>query len=115
MHSDSSAALTDWDVGEEFTFAPLVLTADVLVIYVVEVVLLVSMAAEALACRSNSFAVSTCLHIAPVGVQTIGALLPNVSLVLLKLSLTHHLATIVMTHDSLVLKVCLHMLGRITA
>lgn len=88
---------------------------DVLVFNVVEVVLFVSMAAETLARGSNRLAVSASLHVAPVSVQAIGALLTDLCLVLLELSLTHHFSTVVVAHDSLVLKVSLHMLGSVTA
>jgi len=103
--------LTDRDIAEQLAFAPFVFTTDVLVFNVVKVVFLVAMAAEALTSRSNGLAISTSLHVAPMRVKSVGALLANICLVFFEFLLAHHLSTIVGTDYLFVLEVSLDMLS----
>ena len=73
------------------------------------------MTAEALTRRPNRLAIRSRLHVAPVSVQSVGALLPDTGLVLLELLLAHHLATVVVSHDLFILNVSLDVTGGITA
>lgn len=68
------------------------------------------MPAETLRRWADSLAVRTRLHIAPVHVQSVGARFAFTCLVLLKLLLTHRLATIVIAHNLIILDESLDML-----
>ena len=101
--------LTDWYVGEHLALALFVLAVDFLGLDIVKVVILEAMTAEALTGRSDRLAVLPCLHISPVDVETVLALLADASFVGLELCFAHHLATVVITDDSLILEIGLHM------
>ena len=101
--------LTDWYVGEHLALALLVLAVDFLVLDIVKVVLLEAMTAEALTGRSDRLAVLSSLHISPVYVETVLTLLTDSSFVGLELCFAHHLTTIVITDDSFILEIGLHM------
>ena len=105
--------LTDWDVAEQAALAHLVLAIDLLICNIVKVVLLEAMAAEALTSRSDSFAISSCLHVAPIDIQPVGTLLSDLDFVPLKLGFTHHLAAVIDANDLLILKVSLDMFSRL--
>lgn len=77
---------------------------------VVKKVILVAMTAKAMTLRTDRLAVSACVHIAPVYVQSIFPSFSNLVLVCFKLCFTHHLAAVRVADDSLVLDVRLHML-----
>ena len=63
------------------------------------------MAAEALASRADSLAVGTCLHVAPVYVESVRSLLSYTGLVCLKLCLRHHFTSIIGAYDGIILEI----------
>ena len=71
------------------------------------------MTAEALTSRTDSFAVTACLHVAPIDIQSVGSLRSDLGFVLLEFGVTHRLAAIIDAYDLFVLKVCLDMFSRL--
>ena len=80
---------------------------------IVKVVLFESMTTEALTSRTDSFAVTACLHVAPIDIQSVGSLRSDLGFVLLEFGVTHRLAAIIDAYDLFVLKVCLDMFSRL--
>jgi len=112
-HTSEVLRPKDWNVGEEPALALFVFAAHIFVLYVVEIVLFVAVAAEALTGGSNGLAVGARLHIAPIHIEAVLSLLAHTSLVRLELGLAHHLAAVVVANDSVVLQVGLHVPRRL--
>ena len=99
--------LTDRNVVELLAFASGIsrFAVHLLCCHVVKVMFFESVTAETLSCRSNGFAILTCLHVSPVDVQSILSPLSDTGFELLKLGWTHHFATVSIANYLVVLNV----------
>lgn len=95
----------DRDVTEHFALALGRLAVHLSGLHIVEVVLFKAVPAKALRGRADCAAVLTRLHVAPVHIEAILAGFSDLLLVGFKLSLRHHFASVVVTHNLLVLNV----------